>query len=711
MKKIIYLLLIVLFAIPVFAKKVDVETAKFAAKNLYYSRINQFKDVNLSNITLTLSYTEVVNNEPVYYAFNVNENEGFVIISADDIVRPCIGYSFEGPFVITNQPPSFKFFMRGFRDQIADAVSNKATASTQATQEWANLLTANPVIIKSKSIQPLLIHTWNQDWPYNELCPVDAAGPGGHVYVGCVATSMAQVMKYYNYPDVGIGSHTDPSYLNGGYGTLTVNYAAQTYAWENMTNTINGSNLEIAKLGYHCSIAVNMNYSATGSGAQTSSIPGALESHYNYSTDCQYVQRSSYTTTSWENLLMDQIDNRWPMVYSGTDPSEGGHAWVCDGYQAGTPNTFHMNWGWGGYANAYFDVDNLASGNGTFSESHAAVINIYPPAANYPEGCSSTAKIITGEAGTFNDGSGNQNYPDNKDCLYLIQPACASVVSLVFDRFDLGTGDNVYIYGGTSTSAPLLATFNSTTVPSTTVTSTAGAMLIRFVTDGSSNATGWYVSYSVAPCLGSLILTDLAGTITDGSQTCDYSNSTNCRWDIAPTAGNSATIYHLTFPNFNFAAADAGDYIKIYKNTLSTGNVIGTYNASNIPPSPLDINATKVIIKFQTNTANTASGWTINYTTTITGIENNLAEFGANVYPNPFNNDATISYTLKNQTDVKITVTNILGKEIGKFEQSDVQGSHNLQLSSIANNISQGIYFVNLTFNDKSTLIKIVCTK
>ena len=705
MKKIIYLFLIVLFAMPVFAKKIDVETAKKAAKNLYYTKINQIKDVKLSSINLTLAYTEFANNEPVYYVFNVNENEGYVIISADDIACPSIGYSFEGPFVINNQPPSFKYWMGEYSNQIAIAVSSKAPQLPKAAQEWADLLSENPVIVKAKSIQPLLIHTWNQDWPYNELCPVDAAGPGGHVYVGCVATSMAQVMKYYNYPIHGTGSHTNYSITNGGYGNLTINYANQTYVWENMPNYISGTNSEIAKLGYHCSVAVDMAYSPDGSGSQTSKIASALKTYYFYSTNCSYKQKSSYTTAAWETLLKGQIDNKWPMCYSGSGTG-GGHAWNCDGYQAGTTNYFHMNWGWSGSDNGYFRLDSLSSGGYDFNSSQGAVINIYP-ASGYPEGCTSTAKVITGTTGTFNDGSGNENYSDNKDCLYLIQPACASVVNLTFDRFDLGTGDNVEVYGGTTTSDPLLGTFNATTLPTAPITSYAGAMLIRFVTDGSNNSYGWYASYTTFPCQGTRYLTDNSGTITDGSQSCDYGLTLSCNWYIQPP---SATSFRLTFPDFTLAN-DAGDKLLVYKNTLGSANLLATYSYTNLPPAQLDIVGTKVILKFQSNSSLTASGWTINYNVMSTGIENNLSEFGASVFPNPFNNDATVSYSLKDPTNIKITVSNVLGEVIGTYEQEKAQGNNSLPLSSFVNHLSQGIYFVNLSFNDKSTLIKIVCTK
>ncbi len=704
---------IILFAMPVFAKKVDVETAKFAAKNLYFLKVNQLKTIALNQINLSLVYTETVNAEPVYYIFNVNNTEGFVIISADDIAMPCIGYSFEGAFQPNNVSPSFNFMIGVFRDQIATAVTQKALPSAEATQEWGRILTNNPILeIKSLSTMPLLINTWNQDWPYNELCPADAAGPGGHVYVGCVATAMIQCMKFYNYPRVGTSSHTNSTLTNGGYGNQTVNYTTQNYIWENMQNTLGTlsttSTLEVAKIGFHASVAVNMNYGADGSGSQTSLIPGALESHFKYSTDCNYVQKTSYTQINWENLLKTQIDNKHPMVYQGADATAG-HAWNCDGYITTTTNEFHMNWGWGGSANGYFSVAAaIVSGGGyTFDQNFGCVYNIYP-ASGYPEWCTGT-KTITGLAGTFNDGSGNQNYLDNQDCLYLIQPACGSFVTVLFDRFDLGTGDIVKLYDGATTSAAVIATYDATNVPTSMVTSTTGAMLLEFITDGSNNKTGWYVSYNSYPCSGSKTLSTSTGTISDGSNSCDYKPSLICTWNIQPSP--AADTISLTFPDFNFAAGDAGDVLKVYKNT--TGTLVGTYSSANLPPASLDIAAAKVILRFQTNSTNQGAGWTVNYTSSLltTGIENNLAEFNTGIFPNPFTNDANISYSLTDVTDVKITVVNVLGEVIGTYNKQEVSGNYILPLSSFTDNISQGMYFVNLSFNGKETTAKIICTK
>ncbi len=686
-----------------YAKKVEVETATKAAKNAYYQQINQFSVKSLHDIHLSLVYTEQENNVPIYYVFNVNETEGFIIISADDIAKPVIGYSFEGPFHVFNQPPAFTDWMKDVKTQISYCIQNNIKSTTSINRQWTELLKDEPSLKKVKSTQPLLTHTWNQDSPYNTDCPADAEGPGGHVYAGCVAVSMAQVMKFYNYPVHGTGTHTNYSYLNGGYGNLTINYANQTYIWENMPNTVNSSSCsEVAKLLYHCSVAVDMYYSPTGSASTTSKIATALKTYYYYSSNIQTVSRSSYSTSSWINLLKQQIDNNHPMCYAGSTSSSDGHAWNCDGYSG---NDFHMNWGWSGSENGYFSLDTLVAGGYDFSTNHQAVINIYPT-SNYPVGCSGQ-KNISGVAGTFEDGSGNQNYMDNIDCLYLIQPACATIVTLSFDRFDLGTGDHVYVYDGTTVSDPLLADYTSTNIPSSSMVGDNGSLLIRFVTDGSNNNYGWNASYSTSTCSGTRIITDVAGTVSDGSMSCNYENSKICTWNVQPA---SATSFSVQFTEFDLASGDAGDMVKIYKNNTTTANLIGTYTSSNIPPSSIDITgASKLIIKFNSNSSLNASGWTLNYTATISNIENPNSTYELGVFPNPFKHDAIIKYTLSNSNNnVNVKIQNIMGQIVGEYNVNQSQGQYSLPISSFTQQLAQGMYFVSIMINEDETIFKLI---
>ncbi len=703
MKSAIFTLVLVFILFAGFAKKVDVETAKLAAKNIYYLKANNLFTKSLNEINLTHVYTELYNGEPIYYVFNVNQNEGFVIISADDIAHPIIGYSFERSFPVLNWPSHFAEWMNGYREQIIYGKSNNLKATPEIQNEWAELLTENPVLKKEKATQPLLIHTWNQDWPWNAYCPVDANGPGGHVYAGCVAVSMAQLMKYYNYPNQGTGSHTNYSLWNGGYGNLTVNYSQQTYAWANMPNLVNNSNYdEVAKLLYHCSVAVDMNYGPDGSGSQTSKIASALKTYYYYASAAQYVQKSSYSQTNWENLIKQQIDNKWPTAYQGTDGTSG-HAWNCDGYNG---NEFHMNWGWSGSANGYYTLDNLVAGGYNLTQNQGAVINVYP-ANNYPQWCSET-KIIDGRGGAFNDGSGNLNYLDNIDCKYLIQPACANTVSLTFDRFNLAAGDHVYIYDGDTESSPLLADLTSTNLPGTTIyNSTGNALLIRFTTNNSDNDMGWYASYNTTTCQGTKYLTAPAGTIEDGSKTCNYEDSKICTWNIEPP---STTSFTVNFVEFDFPSTDQTDNVKIYKNSAISSNLIGTYTSANVPPPSINVtSAYKLIVKFISNASINAGGFKLNYTSTQSSISPEMIKNNINIFPNPFNDDATISYELDNGNhNVNIRVENLLGQTMGTFNATQTIGEHTISVKSITPNLSKGVYFIKVNINQQESVFKVI---
>ncbi|MCX7954821.1 MAG: C10 family peptidase [Bacteroidales bacterium] len=682
------------------AKVVDLEVAKKVAKNIYYQKINNIKPLKYEEISLRHIYSEYFNNLPVYYVFSV-EPKGFVIVSADDIAKPIIAYGFESDFSVFNMPSHLKSWMNNYKEQIVWARNNKIQATEEIKKQWEEYKSENIVLKKEKSQQPLLLTMWNQDWPYNELCPADPAGPGGHVYVGCVALSMAQVMKFYNHPRQGTGTHTNYSFLNGGYGNLTVNYGAQTYYWENMPNTgVNTTNnYEIAKLLYHCSVAVDMHYGPDGSGSTTSKIVTALKSFYYYASNCQYVKKSNYTDANWKNLLKNQIDNKMPMVYQGMTSEGDGHAWNCDGYNG---DEFHMNWGWGGSSNGYYTLDNLTAGGYSFTTDQGAVINIYP-ANNYPQGC--PTYTITGRAGSFNDGSGNQTYSKNLNCTYLIQPSCASSVTLTFDRFDLGSGDHVYIYDGPTTNHPLIADLTSSNPPSGNYSSTGDALLIKFTTDNVSESYGWYASYTTNTCSGTKTLTEPSGVISDGSKGCNYDNSKVCTWNIQPPG---ATFFNVNFSEFSFPSNDAGDNLKIYKENTSSSNLIGTYTGTNPPPTQMSITASKLIVKFISNSATTAGGFTMSYNAQTSVSSLKTDDYNIVISPNPFNNEIFLTLTLLDDSNITIEFFDILGKQINNCRVSLNKGRNSVALQNYLQKIKSGVILMKVTIDNSSLMYKIV---
>jgi hypothetical protein len=705
MKKLIFLLIIVFGVTYSFAGFVPIKVAEKVAKAYYYQGFNSIAEKSWDGINLTIAEEPVENLQ--YYIFNVNTNEGFVVVSAESAVKPILAYSFEGLWNGDNMSPGQKWFMDYYTAAISSVQSSKAEAPTEIAQEWAELLDFNPTKnFKQKStVGPLLYVKWNQDWPYNAYCPEDAGGSNGHVYVGCVATAMVQAMKYYNYPPSGEGSKTHISWLNGGYGNIIVNFAQQTYDWYSMPLSVSGDvNDAVAKINFHAGVAVSMTWGPDGSGSQTSRIETALRNYFKYNSDVDFVEKSDYSETAWKNLLKNQIDQGRPMVYSGSPSSGAGHAWNCDGYQ--DDDKFHMNWGWGGAGNGYYTLDNLNSSatpggdENNFIYGQDAIIDIYP-GENYPANCSGDLHLTSVE-GAFGDGSGNTTYDNNKNCTYTIEPECGQVVQVKFVSFDLGAGDVVNLYDGNGTDNELLDTYDSSNPPAlnTNITGAKGAVTIQFVSDGSGVGQGWDVTYNTRNCRTNMMYIDAQGVVNDGSGPCDYANSTVCTYFIEP---NDAEWININFTEFDLAGNI--DFVKVFKGQIN-GEVVGEFNQNNAPSSPMMVEDGVVAIQFFADANNNGTGWTLEYTSSVTSIEENKILSGIQLYPNPTDGNSKIGFYLDNTEDVNITISDMTGKVIANSSQNLAKGHHSIEISSILKvDLTAGIYFVTLSTSnsDKAT--------
>ncbi len=363
------LLLLLLFGI-VHADYVNENKAGEAAKNQFW-KVTQNYDYD--QIIPKLVYTDMADGIAVYYVFEFESNPGFIIIAADDDVYPVLGYSLEKNYTgrMDDQPAGFIEWMQLYEDQIVFARENGLEADEFIASAWENLADYMPKPGKMMSVNPLVNTSWDQGCFYNEYCPEDNDGPCNHVYVGCVATCMAQIMKYYNYPEQGVGTN---SYFAYPYGQLTVDFGATTYDWASMPNQLNSNNDAVATLSYHCGVSVNMQYSASGSGAYSNSARDAFVDHFAYSSDAVLYTKNSYSIDIWENMIRNDLNGGFPLYYAGY--GSGGHAFVLDGYQ-GT-NHFHFNWGWSGWYNGYFYLNNLNPGGSNFNENQEAIFHIYP---------------------------------------------------------------------------------------------------------------------------------------------------------------------------------------------------------------------------------------------------------------------------------------------------------------------------------------------
>lgn len=369
------------------AEPVSKETAEQVAINFFQTRnISQPQNVNGRSSELVYQEDAIMLNNEVtdmpttfYYVFDI-DNLGFVIVSGDDDLIPIIGYSTEGTFPKEQMPIHIAKWFQQYKNEIKYILENEIEATQDIKQKWSELSSSNYSNTESLllGVDPLLTTKWNQSPYYNAYCP------GGSV-TGCVATAMAQLMKYWNHPQQGTGYH---SYIEDNYGTLSANFGSTTYNWGNMPNVLNSSNDAVATLMYHCGISVEMDYSPQASGAQTLDVADALKNFFGYAQSLEGIYRANYNTSGWHQALKSELNSGRPIQYAGTGTG-GGHSFVCDGYDDN--DYFHFNWGWGGNSDGYFWIDALnpgslgtGGGNGGFNSNHRAIIGVQPSSGTQP---------------------------------------------------------------------------------------------------------------------------------------------------------------------------------------------------------------------------------------------------------------------------------------------------------------------------------------
>ena len=378
-KRILFVLAILLGISPLYSNPVDQATARKVGQAFCQTAFTNASRSSEMNLVMTAD---------AYYVFNIG-NSGFVIVSSDDAFRPIIGYSDEGVFDAKNPSPEMMYYLDNLSQGRQVALSASVNASEQVVGEWSSLLNGES-LNKGNNHSFYLVKTlWNQDYPYNKLCPID--GSGGRCYAGCVATAMSQVMNYWKYPTHGHGSH---SYMSS-YGELTADFGAAEYDFDQMPLSVSNMSPdeesdEIAFFMYHCGIAVDMMYSPSGSGAYSQDVPEAVLKYFGYTNCCRLHDRDSYALADFQALLRSQFDMGWPCYYSGSDTGgSGGHAFVCDGYD--NNDMFHFNWGWSGSGDGFFVIDGLDVSGYAFNSGQAVITNFVPAdvfvhAAKAPDG-------------------------------------------------------------------------------------------------------------------------------------------------------------------------------------------------------------------------------------------------------------------------------------------------------------------------------------
>ena len=438
MKRLILVLAILTCGLLLKANPVGQEEAQTLVQrfvNNTFELSRQSEDINL------------VYSMPSFYVFNVGDN-GFVILSSDDSYSPVIGYSYQGAFEPGNMAPALEDYLNGINEYRMQRGTSNASVETQ--NDWASLRDYGHLVSRfgGKSADYLVETQWNQNYPYNYCCPADAAGPGGHVYAGCVATAAAQLMKYWDHPLHGTGSHTYTPEDNPQYGPITVNFGDATYDWENMPNRITAdSPLEqidaIGTLIYHCGVAVDMNYRPTSSGAVTTKLCTVMPQHFYYTNNMTNIKRENYSKSDYLDFIYKEIDKDWPMVHRG-----GGHAYVLDGYDDN--GLVHFNWGWSGSNDGFFDIDGHNYTDGQSVIYHYVPAEIFSATPNYPTNLSVVA------AG---DNSLSATVSWNNPTLTITNQALTSIDQIVVMR------ENTVVYTENNVTPGAAMTFVDDNIP------------------------------------------------------------------------------------------------------------------------------------------------------------------------------------------------------------------------------------------------------
>lgn len=291
---------------------------------------------------------------PAYYVFPNGEGKGFTVVSGDDRLPEVVGYSDKGTYDEENLPSNYVGFMKAYEEMVGQLDNGDSRASASIAE--AKALRSSGY--QQPAVAPLLGNIqWNQMIPYNNMCPM--YNSTNRSVTGCVATAMAQVMMYYQYPKT--LQANIPAYVSHTKNlSIPQINKGERYDWANMLpqyasyeplNYTDAQATAVAKLMYHCGAACEMDY---GSSSGANVTPAILSTYFGYDSDLmQDLNRDAFTLAEWSQIMDKELSVKRPILYSGRS-SDGGHEFICDGTDGN--GLYHINWGWGGYQDGYFDV-------------------------------------------------------------------------------------------------------------------------------------------------------------------------------------------------------------------------------------------------------------------------------------------------------------------------------------------------------------------
>ena len=771
MKKIIYLLFIFILGINITnAKPVAPALAKTIAENFY--KQNSKTGVN----SVVLAYTELsATGLPVFYVFNINQNDGFVIVTAEDAVKPILGYSTKNQFVAAATSSTIGHWLKYRANEISGIRTQNISADAKTSKEWEKYMTSSTSNLKlngaasvmSTTVAALVQSTWNQSPYYNDSCP-------GKSVTGCVATAMGQIMRYWNYPAKGTGSSSYNEEKSTGdyenYGVLSANYGATSYNWANMPLSISSHNSTIAQLMIQCGVSVRMDYSPTESGAWVLSGDNPVCAQHSYITYFGYdpniikgYYRSNYDDSTWLSIIEADLNIGRPLQYVGSDPTQGGHTWVCDGYDQN--NYLHMNWGWGGSDDGYFSINNLQTTNGGFnpSNNHEVLTGIVPkatssldigiPSIKDPVGfycaTSSLSPIIKLQNfGSTALTSCTINYQIDNGSVQT-QNWTGSLVtgqstSVTLSAFTSTAGSHTLVcYSSNPNNSTDQNATNDQSTTAFNVTSNGGVLPIveGFETTAALPSSNWIVSHTSSTGIDWNVTSNAAAS---GSKSIMIDNSAN-------TAGNNSIFqtsssYDLSTyitPALSFKVAyqqkstSNNDKIQVYVSTdcgnswaskmTRSGAALSTVSGTSSSFTPTSANFTTYTVNISSvaTSQNVLFRWEfyadpngpgnnlylddINlFDAGAAGIKNIETTVNLNLYPNPSANQVNIGFSLSEKHIIAVNVTDMLGRTVETIDSKSYQTGESVLTIGSKGAYQSGIYLVNIDIDGQHITKKVI---
>ena len=351
MKKVTLLLIGFFCSLSVFAGEITEEQALQKARQILKGK--QLMKPQISRRRAAASVNKA------YYVFNADQNGGFVVIAGNDLMPEVLGYAEHGHFDLTEAPDNVKWLF-DYYAKIAKSLKDIPTKRAVRTRTASS----------RTELIPLMNTQWDQAGLYQAQCPEIN---GQKALTGCVATAMAQVVNFFQWPLNNVREAVGYTSENDNNQKVELpNLPARQFNWYNMSDD------DIAWLMRYCGQAVTMEYGLNESKASTSAIVGALISVFNYSKGADEVSREEFTDEEWEEAIYHEIELGRPVIYNGFS-GQTGHSFVLHGYKDGQ---FYVNWGWGGRMDGYFALTNLKPGDNDFSEKQTAVVGLQPSSNN-----------------------------------------------------------------------------------------------------------------------------------------------------------------------------------------------------------------------------------------------------------------------------------------------------------------------------------------